>query len=219
MPRSCVGSAHRHQAASVGGRQPHEDGATACGADPEAKLVVLGQAVGIERTVAIPGDGGKRVARDRAADAGGRHRGAHGLAHHHLLAMRLREFTAIMTRDECRGEPVAAHGHCMDGNLDERETFDQHIVQGQFVGVDDILGVMQHHRLYRRAVCLFVGEHRLPDPVETARLGRRPRSVADDEADVRIVPRRPLDRRDRLGIIGVASDIERMRWMAPAHGI
>ena len=85
------GNAHEH------GRRPDL-------AEAQAKLVILGQAVGRERIAAAPGgEPGKRPALDRAADPGERDRGADRLAHDHFLAVALGELVAIMT-----GDPAAA---------------------------------------------------------------------------------------------------------------
>jgi len=100
----------------------------------------------------------ERVAGDRAADASRRHGGAQRLAHDQLLAMRLGELVRVMRADPSRASVDQRH----DRKLDEIVALDQPIEHAELGRVDDVLGVVQHHRLEPAAERGLVGAHRIP---------------------------------------------------------
>ena len=104
-----------HHPLAVGSGKADEGAALAHRADAQAELIILGQAVRIERPVPPFGDGGERGPGDRAADACRGHCRADRLAHHHLLAVCLGELAAIMAGDQLALPPEAAHRQRVNG--------------------------------------------------------------------------------------------------------
>lgn len=132
----------------------------------------------------------------------GRDGGAKRLAHDHLLAVRFGELVGIMAGDPAR--PGVDQRH--DRKLHQIEALDQAVEQPKLGRMDDVLRVVEDHAFEPAPRRFLVGAQGGPDGVEAAGLGGRAVRASDHLPEAGIRDR--LDRRDGLGIVGIAADVE-----------
>jgi hypothetical protein len=166
-----MAAARHHRAIAGSGRDAHEHGLQPERADAQPELIILGHAAADKRAAVVHGgEPGEWLAGDRAADPGQRDRRADRLAHHHLLGMGLGELVAIMAANPWARAVDQRH----DRDLDDSGALDQPVEQPELERVDDILGVVQHHRLGGASGRSLVEQQRIVEVVEAVGLGRRP---------------------------------------------
>ena len=140
---------------SAGGDQPpvlaahpHQPAAPATCGNAEPELVILGERIAGKGPsfVVRRREPFKRAARRRAAHPCARQPRPQPVAHHQRLAMGLGEFLAVMAA-ELVGEPAAMALHQgLDRQLDEiRPVRDRLVQQAERGGIDNVLGIVEHH--------------------------------------------------------------------------
>gem|GEM_PF-3198265 len=206
-----MAAARYHRPASLNRWDTDEHRLVSECSDAQTELIILGHALCRERPAAIvgcePGDG---VASDSTADSGERDRCADRFADHQFLAMALGEFVAIMAADPARiGIKQGDHGQ-----LDHRRLLGHHVEQFDLERVDQILGIVEHHRLSGPAFAAFGGDQSVVQTVETIGLGGRTVVVDQHRLHPRIV--HFADRRLGQRIIKIKADEDAKITVTPA---
>ena len=135
---------------------------------PEAEVIVLGQAGGIEHAVGL-----RRRQRLQGAacvtgaNSVGGDETAQSRAHRNILGLKLGELVAV---DTVR-KPVAGCGQGQHRNLYHVVPVGIVIDPAQALRMDNVFRVMGDDQVETAAAGLFVGQHALVDPVQAVRLG------------------------------------------------
>src|SRR5690606_8718139 len=115
-----------------------EERALSCEAELEPDLVVFGEALDVERELAVrERDLLERVARECAAHAGRRHEAADATAHDHVLEVVLSELVDVRATDELTNRNFERK----DRRLHEVAPWDPIVVVAKREWMDDVLGV------------------------------------------------------------------------------
>lgn len=159
----------------------------------------------------------KRIARRRAAHAGAGQACAQPVAHHQRLAVAFGELLAVMAA-ELLGEPAAVGmGKRLDRQLREvGPGSDRLVEQAEPGGIDQVLGIVEHHHREATACTRLVGHHRRIETVEAIGLGARPVAVVNHQSQPRIAPGRGDRGGERGGIVAVAADVKPQGRLRPA---
>jgi hypothetical protein len=172
-------------------------------AELEPDLVVLGEAVGVERLLAVlGGDLLEGVAGKRAAHAGRRHQAADRLAHQHVLQVGLAELVDV------GGPHQLGLGHRQREHrgLHEVVRRDQHAVQAQRQRMDQILRVVHQQDVVAAAGALLVEDDALVDPVQAVGLAGGAVVRHHDLVDVARPAGDQVDLLLGVGVVAVGAD-------------
>jgi len=192
--------------------QPGKNAATFPSGQVEPQFIILGHASGVKGfALRLGGQLPEGVPSKGAADTGRGDRCAQRLAQHHLLAMQLGELIPIMA-----GNPARTLGATGDHRkLDKSGSADQVAEQGQGFGMNDILCIVENDRGKIGLFLDFVATQRIPEMIETIGLGGGSVSLADDQPNLAAASGCCRHRSDRLGIVGVAADIDSISLRFP----
>ncbi|MCY1175176.1 hypothetical protein D9M73_154020 [compost metagenome] len=125
----------------------------------QAELIILGQAVGIERHAAARRRNPlEHPALNRARDARQRQPCPQRLTHHEILPVCLRKLVGIMARYEPR---FAIHQR-QDRQLYGGIAPDQRIDHAQFARMHHVLGIVQFDRRHANLFTLLIAQQRRP---------------------------------------------------------
>ncbi len=180
-----------------------EDRLHAHGCQPRADVVILGEAVGVERlVVGLRAQCQQRAPRETGTNTGRRHHAGHALAHHQILGVPFGELVHVDPGHQF--VPLAVQRG--DRQLDHVLARQQVVVEAQFHRVQHVLAVVQDHAGELDVVALLVIEDRQDQPVQAVGLAGRPVMRHLHAAQALVAAAHALDFIDGLLVVGIGAD-------------
>src|ERR1700693_5579234 len=154
---------------SAGSRQGNEDLRTTELMQPQAVLVVFGEASRLKDQVTLGGcEFLERLPRETGSDSVGRNEAAHNLAGRHVFDLPLGELVAVDPVHEF----TEGHRQGQHWDLNHLETIGVGINLFESAGMNQVFSVMRDDDIELNAIVLLKKQHALVYPVEAIRFGR-----------------------------------------------